>query len=716
MKKNNTRVKTPTIYQMEATECGAASLTMVFGYYGKFLPLEQMRIETGVSRDGCNAKNILRAARKFGMEAKGYKKSLEGLLEMEAPCIIHWNFNHFVVWEGVQGKYAYINDPAMGRRKLTMEELDDCYTGVVLAFQPTESFEKSKKKKTLMSFIKKRLKGQTGTITALFTIGLLMVFPGMVIPVFSQFFIDEIISAGHDDWMSVFLAVMAFTVLFKQGLTYYRGMLLQRFQNKMALTSAHEFLSHMFRLPMSFFDQRYSGDLAQRVDNNNNVSTFLAGELAETVLNIFVAAFYLILLLVYSPLLTLIGIFNVVFNLVVVKLSSNSISSMTMKFQQDQGKLVGSLFAGLNITATLKASGAESGYVSRIQGNYAKTTLLEQKIGKRQEILNAIPTAANEITSVLVLMLGGLLVIKGNLTAGMLVAYTSLLDSFTDPVNKLVQFVQKIQTLKADMSRVEDIMKYEEDGKFKETKKVPMTMKLEGGVDLEDISFGYSILENPLVEGFNFHLNSGSSIAFVGASGCGKSTVSKIVSGLYLPWGGEVRMDGVPVANIPKEILSSSISTVSQEITLFSGTIKDNLTMWNKSVMDVDIVKAAKDACIHDVITSKPGAYDFKLAEGGSNLSGGQRQRLEIARALVTNPSILIMDEATSALDPVVEEEIIDNIKRRGCTCVIVAHRLSAIRDCDEIIVMDRGKIVQRGNHEELAKVDGHYQRLIQNI
>ena len=716
MKKNNTRVKTPTIYQMEATECGAASLTMVFGYYGKFLPLEQMRIETGVSRDGCNAKNILRAARKFGMEAKGYKKSLEGLLEMEAPCIIHWNFNHFVVWEGVQGKYAYINDPAMGRRKLTMEELDDCYTGVVLAFQPTESFEKSKKKKTLMSFIKKRLKGQTGTITALFTIGLLMVFPGMVIPVFSQFFIDEIISAGHDDWMSVFLAVMAFTVLFKQGLTYYRGMLLQRFQNKMALTSAHEFLSHMFRLPMSFFDQRYSGDLAQRVDNNNNVSTFLAGELAETVLNIFVAAFYLILLLVYSPLLTLIGIFNVVFNLVVVKLSSNSISSMTMKFQQDQGKLVGSLFAGLNITATLKASGAESGYVSRIQGNYAKTTLLEQKIGKRQEILNAIPTAANEITSVLVLMLGGLLVIKGNLTAGMLVAYTSLLDSFTDPVNKLVQFVQKIQTLKADMSRVEDIMKYEEDGKFKETKKVPMTMKLEGVVDLEDISFGYSILENPLVEGFNFHLNSGSSIAFVGASGCGKSTVSKIVSGLYLPWGGEVRMDGVPVANIPKEILSSSISTVSQEITLFSGTIKDNLTMWNKSVMDVDIVKAAKDACIHDVITSKLGAYDFKLAEGGSNLSGGQRQRLEIARALVTNPSILIMDEATSALDPVVEKEIIDNIKRRGCTCVIVAHRLSAIRDCDEIIVMDRGKIVQRGTHEELAEVDGHYQRLIQNI
>ena len=714
--KKSKRVKTPTIYQMEATECGAASLSMVLGYYGKFLPLEQMRIETGVSRDGCNAKNILRAARKFGLEAKGYKKGLDSLLECPGPCIIHWNFNHFVVWEGVEGKYAYINDPAMGRRKLTIEEVDDCYTGITLVFSVTDNFEKSKRKRTLLSFIKKRLTGQMAPIVALFTIGLCMVVPGMVVPIFSQFFIDEILLGTHDDWMSAFLAVMGFTILFKQGLTYWRGMLLEKFQNKMALMSAHEFLSHMFRLPMSFFDQRYSGDLSQRVENNNNVSEFLAGDLAETVLNIFVAAFYLIVLLIYSPVLTIIGIVNVVFNIVVVKVSSDSISSMTMKYQQDQGKLTGNLFAGLNITSTLKASGAENEYVSRIQGNYAKTILLEQDLGKRQEIINAIPSAANEITSVLVLLFGGLLVINGQLTAGMLVAYTSLLDSFTDPVNSLVSFVQKIQTLKSDMSRVEDIMNYEQDGKFRQTDTVPMSLKLQGNVELDNIAYGYSILEKPLVENFSFNLESGRSIAFVGASGCGKSTVSKIVSGLYQPWEGEVRMDGVPVDKIPKEIMSSSVSTVSQEITLFSGTIKENLTMWNKSVMDVDLVRAAKDACIHDVITSKPGAYDYRLSEGGTNMSGGQRQRLEIARALVTNPTILIMDEATSALDPVIEKEIMDNIKRRGCTCVIVAHRLSAIRDCDEIIVMERGKIVQRGTHEELAKVEGHYQRLIQNI
>lgn len=708
--------KTPTIYQMEATECGAASLSMIMGYYGKHMALEQMRIETGVSRDGCNAKNILRAARKFGFEAKGYRKSLEGLLECKPPCIIHWNFNHFVVWEGVKGQYAYINDPAMGRRKLTMEELDDCFTGIVLTFSKTEDFAKTKRKNTLFGFIKTRLNGQYSSLAALVAVGLCLVFPGLIIPIFSQVFVDDILLGGNTDWMTAFLAVMLCTAVFQAILTFSRGMLLEKLQNKMALVSAHQFLSHMFRLPMGFFDQRASGDLAKRVENNNSVSTFLAGDLAETVLNIMVAAFYLILLLMYSPVLTLIGVCSVVLNICLMKFSSDAISNLTMKMQQDQGKMIGAVFSGLNITSTLKASGAENEYVGRIQGYYAKTILLEQKLGKKQEVLNAIPQVANEMTNVLVMMFGGVLVINGKMTAGMLVAYTSLLTSFTEPVNKLVSFIQKIQTLKADMSRVEDIMKYEEDEKFSEIKTIPMTTKLTGEVELEDISFGYSILEKPLVEGFNFYLPSGSSIAFVGASGCGKSTVSKIVSGLYMPWGGEVRMDGIPVRQIPKEIMASSVSTVSQDITLFSGSIRDNLTMWNKNVMDVDMVKAAKDACIHDAITSKPGAYDFRLTEGGTNLSGGQRQRLEIARALVTNPSILIMDEATSALDPIVEKQIIDNIKRRGCTCIIVAHRLSAIRDCDEIIVMERGKIAQRGRHEELAEVEGHYKRLIQNI
>lgn len=714
---NKNYAKTPSIYQMEATECGAASLSMIFAYYGKHMPLEKMRIETGVSRDGCNAKNIMRAGKKYGFEVKGFRKSLDNLLKLKPPCIIHWNFNHFVVYEGQKGKNYYINDPAMGRRKLTYEELDDAFTGIVLTFEKKKEFRKSKKERTLFSFIKMRLRGQYSSITALIGIGLLLVFPGMVIPVFSQVFIDDILLGGNTDWMTAFLAIMAFTMLFQAVLTLYRSLLLLKLQNKMSMISAHKFLYHMFRLPMNFFDQRYAGDLAERVENNNNVSNFLAGDLAETMLNIFVACFYLILMLSYSPMLTLIGIAGIAINMTLVKASSTVIANSTMKMQQDQGKLVGAVFAGLNITSTLKAAGAENEYISRILGYYAKTIRMEQKLGSVQQYLNAIPEVFNGIADILVLMMGGILVIRGNMTAGMLIAYTSLLGSFVAPVNKLVEFIQKIQTLKADMNRVEDIMRYEEDEKFRtKGKKITMTEKLSGDVELEGISFGYSILEKPLVEDFHFHLPSGSSIAFVGASGCGKSTVSKIVSGLYIPWSGEIYMDNMPVRDIPKEILSSSVSTVSQSITLFSGTIRDNLTMWNKSILEEDMIQAAKDACIHDIITKKPGAYEYVLTEGGDNMSGGQRQRLEIARALVTNPTVLIMDEATSALDPLVEKQIMDNIKRRGCTCVIVAHRLSAIRDCDEIIVMEHGKIVQRGSHEELMSQPGHYQKLVQTI
>lgn len=709
--------KTPTVFQMEATECGAASLSMIFAYFGKHLPLEQMRIETGVSRDGCNAGNVMRAAKKYGLECHGYRKELDGLLELETPCIIHWNFNHFVVYEGVKNGYAYINDPAIGRRKLTIDELDEGFTGVVLTFALTDKFEKQKKQNNIFKFINDRLRGQYNALVKLFFIGLLLVFPGLVLPITSQILLDDVIVGGNTSWFTNIIWCTVFLVTMNAGLQYYRGLILQKLQNKMVLLSLHKFVSHMFRLPIGFFDQRYAGDLSGRIDNNNNVNVFLSGELAETVLNIFVAVFYLILLLLYSSTLTLIGIASIIINIVIVKLSSEYLSNASMKMQQDSGKLSGAVCAGINITSTLKASGTENDYVGRILGYYAKTASLEQKLNRFQQILNVIPQIASLVSTVLVLMFGGLYVINGVMTIGMLVAFNSLLSSFTAPVNSLVGFVREIQTLKADMNRVEDIVTYGEDEKFETVNKEKnFKSKLSGYIELNDIAFGYSRLEKPLVENFNFKLTPGSSIAFVGSSGCGKSTVSKIISGLYKAWDGSIKFDGVDINEIPKEVMSASVSTVSQNITLFSGTVRENITMWNEGILEADMIKAAKDACIHDVITQKPGAYDFNLTEGAANMSGGQRQRLEIARALVTNPSILIMDEATSALDPVIEKKILDNIKRRGCTCIIVAHRLSAIRDCDQIIVMSQGKIVQHGTHEELANTEGVYQTLIQNI
>ncbi len=709
-------IKTPTIYQMEATECGAASLSMIFAYFGKNLALEQMRIETGVSRDGCNAANIMRAAKKYGLECHGYRKELDGLMKLNPPCIIHWNFNHFVVYEGIKHGYAYLNDPAVGRRRLTIEELDEGFTGIVLTFSATESFEKEKKKNLFLRNITSRLKGQYSAIAKLVCLGILLVVPGVMLPLLSQFFLDDILSGGNVEWFSSFVILMLSVIILNCGLTFYRSIILQKLQNKMTLISAHKFLSHLFRLPVGFFDQRYAGDLSGRVVNNNNISSFLAGDLAETILNITVAGFYLILLLLYNPILTCIGVVNVAVEMIVLQCSSKTISDITVKLQQDQGKTMGTVCAGISITSTLKASGTENEYVSRILGNYAKNIMIEQKLNKLQNLLNIIPQISGSISTILVLMIGGIFVINGKMTIGMLVAFGTLLNSFTQPVTELVGIVRKVQTLKADMGRVEDIMNYPLDSKFENRDQIMIQTKLSGNVELKNVSFGYSRLSDPLVKNFGFKLSSGGSIALVGASGCGKSTVSKMISGLYQPWDGQILMDGVSLEKIPKSVISASISTVSQDITLFSGTIRDNLTMWNKGVLESDMIRAAKDACIHDVITAKPGAYDFYLAEGAANLSGGQRQRLEIARALTTNPSILIMDEATSALDPLVEKRILDNIKRRGCTCIIVAHRLSAIRDCDQILVMNRGKIEQRGTHEELALVDGLYQRLIKNL
>ena len=708
--------KTPTVYQMESTECGAASLSMILGYYGKFLPLEQLRIETGVSRDGCNMKNIMRAGRKFGFEVHGYRKELDGLFEMPVPCIIHWNFNHFVVWEGRKGKYCYINDPGAGRRKLTVQDIDDSFTGVVMTFEPTEEFTKTKNTDTLLSFLLERLKGQKNAIAALIVLGLFLVVPGIVVPAFSKIFIDDILIGGNDTWMSKLALAMLATALLKCFLIVYRSVLLQKLQKKMILLDAREFVHHMFRLPISFFSQRYAGDLSQRVQNNTNVILFLTGDLAESVLNCLVMIFYLLIMYLYSPLLTGIGLAVVIVNLVVMRMCSNFIHDMSMKSQQDQGRLVGSLFAGLSITSTLKASGTENEYVSRLLGNHAQVIEQEQNMGLRQEGLNSIPQVTQNILDILILAVGGALVIRGDMTMGSLVAFTGLLTSFTEPVGILAGFIQKIQTTRSDMARVNDILKYKEDEKFDEAGYADLSEKLIGRVKLDKVAFGYDILKDPLIDDFSFDLKAGCSIAFVGASGSGKSTVAKLCSGLFSPWSGEILFDDVPVKKVPPEILSASVSTVSQEINLFSGTIRDNLTMWNKYVMEKDVIQAAKDACIHDVITSQPGAYDYVLSEGGRNLSGGQKQRIEIARALVSNPSILIMDEATSALDPITEKEILDNIKRRGCTCIIVAHRLSAIRDCDEIIVMEQGKIVQRGTHDELAEMEGHYKRLIQNI
>lgn len=702
--------KTPTVFQMEATECGAASLTMIFAYYGKHLPLEQMRIETGVSRDGCVAGNIMRAAKKYGFECHGYRKELDGLMKLPVPSIIHWNFNHFVVFEGIKGKYAYLNDPAVGHRKLTIQELDEGFTGIVLTFAPTAEFQKEKKQGTFFPFLKRRLKGRVGVLVKLVYVGVLLFFPGLILPVLSQTFIDDVLCNGYKDWLTKILVFMGSCIVFKVALSYYRSMLLQKLKSVMCTISGTQFLTHMFQLPITFFDQRYTGDLVSRIQNNKDVDNFLAGDFAETFLNILIALFYLVVLFLYSWQMTIVGIVNIVLCVGIVMLSNKTVAESSVKMQMTGGKLYGAVCAGLTITDTIKASGVEAEYSARILGHQAKNAALDQKLNRFQQLVGSIPDAVGKLSDVALLLIGGYLVIRGDLTMGMLTAYNSLFDSFCQPINSVVNFIRSLQITKSNICRVEDIEKYDVDPSYLvEQKGSAVGGKLSGRVELRDVCFGYSRLKPPLIENFHFTLNSGESIAFIGASGSGKSTVSKVISGLYQPWQGQVLMDGRPTDEIPKAVMNASVSTVSQKITLFSGTIRDNLSMWNPAISEEDMEQAAKDACIYDFIMRQNGGFNYVLTENAANLSGGQRQRMEIARALATNPTILIMDEATSALDPIVEKQVLDNIRARGCTCIVVAHRLSAVRDCNEIIAMANGKIVQRGTHRELLEQDGFY-------
>lgn len=710
--KKNGYAKTRTVFQMEATECGAASLAMILAYYGKEISLEEARIEVGVSRDGAKAGNIMRAAMRYHMDVHGYRKELERLFELKPPCIIHWNFNHFVVYEGVKNGKVCINDPAAGHRKLTLEEFDDGYTGIVITMKPSEGFTEQKKENSFLKLGMARLHGQYGSILALVLIGIVLVLPSYLVSVFSQVFVDYILGNRTSDWLVTFVAVIVLNMIFRVFFTNIRNKILLNQQNKMALLSVQRLLHHMFRLPMTFFEQRYAGDLSNRFANNDKVSQFLGGELTDTAICLLESVFYLLILTRYSPKLVLVALLGLGIDLALIVYASGQMKEISMKMNQDTGKMVGALYAGLSIIDSIKATGSENEFLGRLLGYYAKTCNTEQKMKKTQQLLNAFPQAIMQMLNVMILMFGSILVIYSQMTVGGLVAFISLFAAFLTPVNKLLNFVYSIQMTKSDMERVRDIMGYPEEAKYQ--KKDCYEGKLEGNIKAENVTFGYNKLNPAEVQNVSLEVKKGESIAIIGASGSGKSTLAKVICGLYEPWEGNVCMDGRPLGEISASTMHSSVSEVSQNVTVFDGSVRDNITLWNRKISDEDVVAAAKDACIHDVIASRPGAYDGQLSERGRCLSGGQRQRLEIARALVMNPSIIIMDEATSALDPITEKQVLDNIQKRGCTCIVVAHRLSAIRDCKQILVMDRGKVVEQGTHESLMENGTLYRKLIQ--
>ena len=713
-------VRTPTVYQMESTECGAASLAMILAFHGKRVSLEELRIETGVSRDGCNARDILLAAETYGLEASGYRMASRDLYSLRPPCILYWNGNHFVVYEGKKGNRVYVNDPAHGRRRMPVNEFEEGYSGIVLTFQKTDSFVPSgtgsdpwKGFADALALNREALlqnRREWIGILAMETATALLSVVGIFL---FRYYIDVVLPGigGRQGMLPVAFASVL-TAISWLCLRYNGRMRVKRLQDGICFSLAHRFLTRLFRLSIPFFEQRYASEISGRMGDierlGRQVSVGLAG-FADAFVQLVAC---LCCLASLNPVWLVAGLFFQTASFVPAIAASESVRERYVKSRIQDGELFGALLSGLAAIASVQSSGTEGAHVRKLCGQYDGSLLRKRDYEMEERLVRIAENMILATGMAILLCLGAFSVMERGMTRGTwaVCALFSVLSAVR--FHHIRGFTGTMMLLQTEADRLRDIMDFPQASTFINPPSMPMDGKLKGSVTVRDLKFGYRLKAEPLVKDVCFSLACGQSVAIVGRPGSGKSTVAKLVCGLYDPWEGQILFDGMAAGDLPREVVNTSIACVSQTVTLFSGTVRENLTMWNDNILEEDMVHAAKDACIHDVIIERPGAYDYVLSEDGGNFSEGQRQRLEIARALAVNPSVLVMDEATSALDPLTERCIMDNIKRRGITCIVIAHRPAAIRDCGEILVMDGGRIVERGSREELSAMDGVYRAL----
>ncbi len=702
--------------QMEALECGAACLCMVLAYYEKWIPLEQVRFDCGVSRDGSNAKNVLLAARDYGLDAAGYRmENIDSIREnCLFPAIIHWNFNHFVVLKGIRGNKAYINDPARGSVVLPLSELDKSFTGICLMFEPTEAFEKSGRQRSVLDFARIKLKGTGTAVLFVILTTLITSLIGIIDPVFLRIFLDRLLTKENPEWIPGFILLLVLFTLLQIIAEWVQTIYSLKINGKLAIIGSASYMWKVLHLPMAFFSQRMAGDIQQRKNENATIASNLVETFTPLVLKTGMMFFYLFVMIQYSLILTLMGLLSLLVNIIMARIISSKRVNITRVQMRDSGKLSGLTISGIEMIESIKASGAESGFFARWAGFQASVNTQMNKYAYLNSYVGMIPMIVSEVMSTLITVTGIYLTMKGQFTLGMVTAFSGLLVSFTEPANALINGGQTLQEMQTEMERVEDVMRYPEDVNTMDREiKDRGFEKLKGNIELKHITFGYSRLAPPIIKDFNMSIKPGSRVAFVGSSGCGKSTLAKLITGLYEPWEGEILFEGKHIREIDRNVFTGSVAVVDQDIILFDDSIRNNIKMWDDAIEDFEMIMAARDAQIHDDIIQRVGGYDHKLIEGGGNFSGGQRQRLEIARVLAQDPTVIILDEATSALDAKTEYEVVKAIKDRGITCIVIAHRLSTIRDSDEIIVLDHGEVVERGTHEELYAKGGYYAELV---
>ena len=706
--------KTPVVLQHEMVECGAASLAMVMAFHKKWIPLERLRVDCGVSRDGSSAKAILKVARMYGFEAKGYKVEPSQINTLPMPCVIHWNMNHFVVLTKITKKFAYINDPARGEVKVPIEQFNTSFTGVAIVITPGKDFKPIGKPVSVWPFAKARLKGTAPVFAFIIMLTALTSVIGIISTFFSRVFVDDFLSADVYRWSAYgFIALFMMFNFLSILLNIIDTRTNLKITAKFAVVSSGMFMWHALRLPVDFYSSRNAGDIASRQSENDGISLSLIKLFAPLFIDAIMMVFYLFIVLQYSVLLTVIGFSSLLLNYAVNKIITSKNIEISRVSARDSGKLGAMTVAGVEMIETIKSAGAEDGFFEKWSGLHASVNESKIKSMKLNMSVGMIPQIISQVINIVVLLIGAYIIIRGNMTVGIFFAFQGFLAAFLAPFSKIINARLEMQQTKVSMERVQDVFNFQTDVEYQSFNMEESFYKLSGAVEIKNLTFGYNRLSPPLLDNFNLTLNPGESVALVGASGCGKSTIAKLVSNLYKPWSGDILFDGKTSGEIPREIFTSSVSVVDQDIILFQDSINNNIKTWDKSIEDFEAILAARDAQIHGTIIDRDGGYGADVLEGGKNFSGGERQRLEIAGALAKEPTIIIMDEATSALDAKTEYDVIQAVRNRGVSMIIVAHRLSTIRDCNEIIVLDKGKVVQRGTHDELYAQDGKYRELV---
>ena len=718
------RVRTPLLLQLTQTECGAACLGIVLAHFGRWVSIEELRETCSVGRDGCNAADVFRAARRYGLDAKGWRRQPRELRRMPLPMILYWDFHHFVVLEGFGKRRFLINDPANGHRTVSEEEFDRAFTGLTLTFRPGPDFRPGGVRPGILRRIRPWLRDVRKPLAFAAGCGLLLTLPSLALPLLVGLFVDGVLSGRQPAWGGALIGILLGAAGLIYLLTWLRERCLNRLSVRLSVDHAERFMTRLFRLPMRFFSHRLAGDLTSRIQLLDSIAAVATRHFVGILIEVVTSMAFLGLMLAYDPLLCGVVVGLGALGAAAMRVLARVRVDENRRLRREQGMLHGIGAAGLGRMDVLQATAAEDDFFSRWTGYQARELLARQRFAELGSVNAALPVLFLVTGAAAVLGLGGWRVMSGDLTVGMLTAFYMAAAHFLQPIGRFIQFADVFQMLEADLHRLDDVFDAPEDRAFDRAPDAPPgqvsalagRLRLKGRIELRNVTFGYQDNREPVIEDFSLTIEPGQRVAVVGPSGSGKSTLSALVAGVHQPWSGEILIDGRPRDAIPRDLLASSVSLVDQHVFLFADTVRDNLTMWIPEVPDELLVAAAQDAAIHDEIVSRPLGYDAPVEEGGRNFSGGQRQRLEIARALVSDPSVLILDEATSSLDAITEVRIDDALRRRGCACLIVAHRLSTIRDCDRIVVLDRGREVQRGSHEELMrKDDGLYRQLVES-